>query len=182
MIQATWPRLSKENLQYSVLKPFWKIAICGALSISAEAWSFEITTILAGLLGTTALDAHIITFSIATFIYLSFPFAVGIASSIRVGQLIGDRQPMDAKRSCYTSLGLSAGMQAILVIILLPCKDIIGDGFSNDQDVAKLVSELIPISCIFMMGDAVQATIGGALRGLGRQRLVLWLNILGFWP
>jgi len=106
---------------------------------------------------------------------------VGIASSIRVGQLIGDRQPMDAKRSCYTSLGLSAGMQAILVIILLPCKDIIGDGFSNDQDVAKLVSELIPISCIFMMGDAVQATIGGALRGLGRQRLVLWLNILGFW-
>ena len=32
-----------------------------------------------------------------------------------------------------------------------------------------------------MMADSIQSTAGGALRGLGRQRLVLALNILGFW-
>merc|ERR1739845_24443 len=31
------------------------------------------------------------------------------------------------------------------------------------------------------MGDALQATTSGVLRGLGRQKLVLWLNIIGFW-
>ena len=32
-----------------------------------------------------------------------------------------------------------------------------------------------------MVGDAVQATVRGIMRGLGRQRLVLLLNILAFW-
>jgi MATE family multidrug resistance protein len=129
----------------------------------------------------TALDAHIITLSIATFIYLSFPFAIGIAASIRVGQLIGDQNAEDANRSYHTSFLLSCVTQGILIVVLLPCKDILGHLFSSDEDVADLVSELIPISCIFMMGDAIQATLGGVLRGLGRQKLVLCLNILGFW-
>ena len=151
------------------------------MSITAEAWSFEITTILAGLLATVPLDAHTITLTIATFIFLSFPFAIGIAASIRVGQLIGDQKSKDAERSSHTSLFLSTITQAVLIMILWPCSDILGDLFSSDEDVSHLVSQLIPISCIFMMGDACQATAGGVLRGLGRQKLVLWLNILGFW-
>lgn len=180
-LKDTLPTFSRDNLRYSVLKPFWKLGISGALSISAEAWSFEITTILAGLLGTVPLDAHTITLTIATFIFLSFPFAIGIAASIRVGQLIGDQKSKDAERSSHTSLFLSTITQAVLILILWPCSDILGDLFSSDEDVSHLVSQLIPISCIFMMGDACQATAGGVLRGLGRQKLVLWLNILGFW-
>ena len=98
-LKDTLPTFSRDNLSYSVLRPFWKLAISGASSIACEAWSFEITTILAGLLGTVALDAHIITLTIATFIFLSFPFAIGIAASIRVGQLIGDSKAKAAKRS-----------------------------------------------------------------------------------
>jgi MATE family multidrug resistance protein len=180
-LRDTLPIFSRENLTQSVLKPFWKLAISGALSITAEAWSFEITTILAGLLGTVALDAHIITLTIATFLFLSFPFAIGIAASIRVGQLIGNFNSKDAKRSSHSSYVLSIITQAVLIAILLPLKDVLGHLFSSDDDVANLVSELIPISCAFMIGDSFQATTGGVLRGLGRQKLVLWLNLLGFW-
>jgi len=180
-LKDTWPEISRENLNFAVLKPFWKLAVSGALSFSAEAWSFEITTIMAGLLGTVALNAHIITLTIATFIFLSFPFAIGTAASIRVGQLIGDQKSKDAQRSSHTSFFFSAITQAILIVILWPCKDILGNLMSSDEDVAHLVSQLIPISCVFMMGDAFQATTGGVFRGLGRQKLVLWLNILGFW-
>jgi MATE family multidrug resistance protein len=144
-------------------------------------WSFEITTILAGLLGVIALDAHIITLGISTVIFLSFPFAIGIAASIRVGQLIGEQRAEDARRSAHASFLFSGIIQAILTVILLLCKDVLGQLFSNDEEVAALVSELIPISCLFMMGDAIQATISGVFRGLGRQKFVLLLNILGFW-
>lgn len=136
---------------------------------------------MAGLLGVIALDAHIITLTVATFIFLSFPFAIGIAASIRVGQLIGDQRAKDARRSSHASFVLSGAVQFLLSIAMVVCKDIVGDLFSDDTDVADLVTILIPISCLFMMGDAIQATIGGVLRGLGRQSLVLWLNILGFW-
>ena len=182
-LHMTWPIIfSKEHwMSRTQLRPFRKLAVSGALSIAAEAWSFEITTILAGLLGTVPLDAHIITLSIATFIFLSFPFAIGIAASIRVGQLTGDGQSGDAQRSCAVSMGLATIVQAILVAILWPCSGIVGELFSSDEEVAALVRELIPLSCIFMMGDAIQAVTGGTLRGLGLQTLNLFLNILGFW-
>lgn len=180
-LEDTWPRFSRENLRYSVLKPFWDLAISGALGFAAEAWSFEVTTILAGLLGTVALDAHIITLTISTFIYLSFPFAVGIAASIRVGQLIGDHRPQDAKRSAHTSYFLVGIIELVLIVTVLPCKDILGRAFSSDEDVQQLVSQLIPISVIFMMGDSIQSTNSGVFRGLGRQKMVFWLAVVGFW-
>ena len=73
-----------ERLTYTAVKPFLVMAFSGMMSLAAESWSFEITTILAGLLGTVALDGHAVTLNIASFIHLSFPFAVGIATSIRV--------------------------------------------------------------------------------------------------
>jgi len=180
-LSATMPTFALKNLKFGVLKPFLKLGTSGALSFACEAWSFEVTTVLAGLISTVALDAHVITLSIATFIYLSFPFAVGIATSIRVGQLIGEGNPADAKRSCLVAYGINFLVQVVLIIILLPCSNVLGTVFSSDDEVANLISKLIPLSCIFMLGDAFQANTGGAMRGLGRQKLVLLLNILGFW-
>eukprot|EP00980_Cylindrotheca_fusiformis_P006046 scaffold1301_cov128-Cylindrotheca_fusiformis.AAC.9 len=177
----TWPRLDKDKFTRTALRPFWKLAITGALSITAEVWSFEITTILAGLLSVLALDAHVLTLSISNVLFLSFPFAIGIAASIRVGQLIGDQRPKDARKSALASFFLSSVIQAILCIILLLCKDIVGYVFSREDEVVHLVSKLVPISCIFMIGDAFHATISGVFRGLGRQTFVLMLNVLGFW-
>jgi MATE family multidrug resistance protein len=165
ILKETWPKISRTNLQYSILKPFWKLGMEGALALGAEAWSFEVTTILAGLLGTVALDAHIITLTFSSFIYLSFPFAFGIATSIRVGQLIGDheqRRALDAQRSANTSFVLVCTMQLILVAFVLPCKDFIGKTFSNDADVQEVVASLMPISCLFMMGDAIQSQTSGS--------------------
>lgn len=180
-MKETWPTIQTENLRWHVIKPFIKLAISGALSISAEAWSFEITTILSGLLGTIELDAHVICLNMATFLFLSFPFAIGIAASIRVGQLIGEQKPADAQRSTRMSFLLTLAFQIILIAIIVPFKDSLGSLFTSDEEVANLVSEIIPIWCVFMIGDSVQAVTGGVLRGLGKQKLCLLLNVLGFW-
>lgn len=179
----TWPVLSLRNLNRDIIASFLKMATHSALSFTAEAWSFEITTILAGLLGTIALDAHIITLSISTFIYLSFPFAIGIATSIRVGQLIGEDKVLDAKRSSVVSFVLTFLVQGILIVILIlpTVAEEVGSLFSNDDDVSDLAAALIPLSCIFMLGDAIQSNAGGVLRGLGRQKLLFILNVIGFW-
>ncbi len=163
-LSDTWPTFERKNMTRSVLRPFWNMAISGALGFMAEAWSFEVTTILAGLLGTIALDAHIITLTFATFVYLSFPFAVSIATSIRVGQLIGDRRATDARRSAYTSYLLVCIIQLVLIAIIWPLSDPISRMFSSDVNVRELVAKLIPISCAFMMGDSIQSTNSGGER------------------
>lgn len=180
-LMRTWPKFSVQNLKLETVMTFMKMAIYSALSFMAEAWSFEITTIFAGLLGTLALDAHVITLTIATFIYLSFASAIGLATSIRVGKLIGEGSATDAKRSYIVSFCLSFVVQGTLIVVIIAISEKVGKFFSNDESVSSLVSNLLPLSCIFMMGDAIQANSGGALRGLGKQRLLLILNIIGFW-
>mmetsp|Transcript_1775 Transcript_1775/g.2564 ORF Transcript_1775/g.2564 Transcript_1775/m.2564 type:complete len:555 (+) Transcript_1775:49-1713(+) len=181
LLSQTWPLFSIKNLRCDVVMTFLNLAVASALSLTAEAWSFEITTIFAGLLGTVPLDAHIITYTLATFIYLSFPFAIGVATSIRIGRLIGEGNSTDAKRSCIVSFLFTFVVQGALIIILLPSNDALGKLFSNDDGVSHLVAQLIPLSCIFMLGDAVQSNAGGVLRGLGRQKLLFLLNVIGFW-
>eukprot|EP00594_Rhizosolenia_setigera_P009884 CAMPEP_0178955338 /NCGR_PEP_ID=MMETSP0789-20121207/9544_1 /TAXON_ID=3005 /ORGANISM="Rhizosolenia setigera, Strain CCMP 1694" /LENGTH=532 /DNA_ID=CAMNT_0020636947 /DNA_START=53 /DNA_END=1651 /DNA_ORIENTATION=- len=165
---------------FTGIEPFFRLGISGALSVAAEAWSFEVTTIMAGYLGTIELDAHLITLAIATFVYLSFPFAIGIATSIRVGQLIGDQKPKEAKKAGHVSFVISIGVQLLLICLLIPSSNFLGDLFSSEREVSDLVAELLPISCIFMIGDTFHSTSSGIMRGLGRQKLVLFLNGLGF--
>jgi MATE family multidrug resistance protein len=181
LLSKTWPTFSVRNLKGEVVMTFLKMAVSSALSFSAEAWSFEITTILAGLLGTVELDAHIIAFTIVGFLYLSFPFAIGVATSIRIGQLIGEESASDAKRSALVSFLLTFIVQGAIIAIIMPISNVLGKLFSHDEDVSQLIAQLIPVACIFMMGDAFQSNAGGVLRGLGRQNLLFLLNMIGFW-
>ena len=180
-LKETWPTYSQEYLTRDVLRPFWKLAISGALSVSLDAWSFEITTILAGRLGVVQLDAHILTFSITGFMFLSFPFAVGIAASIRVGQLIGDGRADDAKRSSTASFLLNLIIQSICVSFVWSCSEILGDTFASDEEVADLMAALLQIGAYLMMCNVIHPILCGVLRGLGRQKLILFLSILSYW-
>ena len=138
----TWPKFAMENMRPSVLKPFWNMSISGVLGFTAEAWSFEVTTIMAGLLGTVPLDAHIITLTFADFVYLSFPFGVSIVASIRVGQLIGDQKLSDARQPVHTSYFLVCIIQLVLIAIILPLRNVLGKVFSSDPDIQQLVVQL----------------------------------------
>lgn len=43
-LRETWPRFSRKELTFSILRPFWKLAISGALSLTAEAVSYRAFT------------------------------------------------------------------------------------------------------------------------------------------
>ena len=104
---ATAPRLRlKRNgtrrdarARLRVLFPaFGALAGPGAFMMAIEAWAFEITTLLAGYLGTVPLDAHLTMLQLATLAFLSLPFAVAVAATIRgLSQLLGAGDPRAAK-------------------------------------------------------------------------------------
>ena len=76
---STRPRrwLMRRDQLLKLTRGFWKLAGPGAVMLLIEAWSFEITTLLAGYLGTVALDAHLTMLQLATLAFLSLPFAGG---------------------------------------------------------------------------------------------------------
>ncbi len=87
----------------------------------------------------------------------------------------------DAKRSALVSFLLTFIVQGAIIAIIMPISNVLGKLFSHDEDVSQPIAQLIPVACIFMMGDAFQSNAGGVLRGLGRQNLLFLLNVIGFW-
>lgn len=47
--------------------------------------------------GTVALDAHTTILTLCVFLFISFPFGVATASTIRVGNLLGAGRPQQAR-------------------------------------------------------------------------------------
>lgn len=59
--------------------------------------------------GQAQVDAHSILLTFCAFIYVSFPFGVSTAATIRVGNLVGANQPAEARL---------AGMQLLKLHVL----------------------------------------------------------------
>lgn len=153
----------------------------GALMLGLEAWSFEATTLLAGLLGTVPLAAHMVLINTVGFTFLSFPFALGIASSIRVGWLLGAGDAPRAQTCAKVSFMLMLAFMAVLSGAKMVARRQIGRIFSDDPLVIDLVSSLVLIAALFQISDGCQAAVAGVFRGMGRQRTVAGLNFVGFW-
>lgn len=160
---------------------FMKFGAPGALMLGLEAWSFETTTLLAGLIGVVPLAAHMILLNTIGFTFLSFPFGLGIASSIRVGWLLGAGDAAKAKHCGKVCFILMLGFMVVLSVTKIVMRNHLGKIFSTDPEVIATVADLIWIAALFQVSDGVQAAVGGILRGMGRQKLVAGLNFVGFW-
>lgn len=160
---------------------FLRLGAPGALMLGLEAWSFEITTFLAAYLGTISVDAHVILLNIIGFTYMSLPFALGIAASIRVGYLLGAGRTMAAQAASKATCCLMLGFMISLSVIKMAIRDYLGLIFTDDEQVVQKVAGLVHIVVIFQVSDGVQAAVGGVMRGMGHQKIVAAMNFVGFW-
>jgi hypothetical protein len=136
---------------------------------------------LASLLDTAAFDAHVVLMNICAFTFLSLPFAMGIAASIRVGQTLGAGDGAAARATARVSLVLVLGVMMSLAAIKIGLRNELGKIFSDEEDVVARVGAIMYIAAIFQISDGVQAVTAGVLRGMGRQLSVACLNLVGFW-
>jgi MATE family multidrug resistance protein len=88
-----------------MVRTFVWLGAPGALMLGSEAWFFEVSNLLAASLGTVPFDAHVVLMNVVTFTFLACPFALGIACSIRVGQLLGHGDHARAKRTAWAKHG-----------------------------------------------------------------------------
>ena len=160
---------------------FFRLGVPGALMMALEAWFFEMSTFEASFLGTRPFDAHIVLLNVCAFTFLSFPFAIGIAVSIRVGQALGAGEPSAARRAAMLAMVLVLGVMSSLALLKIVVRDYLGWLFSDDADVVASVSRLVFIAALFQVSDGMQAAVAGVMRGMGKQAVVAWTNVLGFW-
>ena len=160
---------------------FGALAGPGAFMMAVEAWAFEVTTLLAGYLGTVSLDAHLTMLQLATLAFLSLPFAVAVAATIRVGNLLGAGEARGASVAGRVTFLVCFAFAGCVAAVFSTCRAYLGYVFTNDEEVISAVAAIAPIAALFQLADGGQAAAGGVFRGMGRQKTVAARNFLGFW-
>ncbi|KAL4974746.1 MATE efflux family protein [Aspergillus desertorum] len=173
-----WGGWSREAL--TNLGTFSRLAILGVIHVGTEWWAFEIVALAAGRLGTIPLAAQSVIMT-ADQVLNTIPFGVGVATSARVGNLLGARDARGAKRTANVAASLSMILGLLVLIVLMGTKDHFAKIFNSDPRVVSLTSSVLPVVALFQIADGLNGSCGGSLRGMGRQHVGAAVNIVSYY-
>ncbi|KAG9244428.1 mate-domain-containing protein [Calycina marina] len=170
-----WTRASCQNLGV-----FSRLAALGVVHVGTEWWAFEIVALAAGRLGTTSLAAQSVIMTTDQ-VMNTIPFGLGVAASVRIGNLLGARNAKGAAIAANAAACLSIIMGTIVLIVLMSVKNSFAKIFNDDVDVIKLTAEVMPYVALFQIADGLNGSCGGSLRGMGRQHIGAAVNVVSYY-
>jgi len=131
-------------------------------------------------LGPTALAAQSVLL-VSTSTTFQAPFALGIATSVRIGQLLGLAQPRLARLATYAGLLLGLATSLIISSFYWIWRNQWAYLFTDDADVVSIVANILPIIALFQIFDGNAAITGGVLRARGKQGTGALLNLSAYY-
>ncbi|KAL3451779.1 MATE efflux family protein [Aspergillus insuetus] len=175
---ACWGGWTRESL--SNLPTFARLALMGIIHVGTEWWAFEIVALAAGRLGTIPLAAQSVIMT-ADQVLNTIPFGIGVATSARVGNLLGARDARGASRAANVAAVLSMIAGGLVLAALMATREHFAKLFNSDPRVVSLTADVLPFVALFQIADGLNGSCGGSLRGMGRQHVGALVNLVSYY-
>jgi putative MATE family efflux protein len=127
-------------------------------------------------LGNVQATAHNLAIRIESLSYMS-GFAIAVATATMVGQSLGGKDPLRAKRFAWLGYALGGSVMVSLGIAFAFAGASFARVFTDDPDVIKGAAMCLFLTGFIQVGFAAAAIFGYALRGAGDTRAVMILNL-----
>lgn len=162
-----------------------KIGIPIGVLAMVETGLFTITTFLVGQLGTVALAAHQVAIQTAA-ITFTVPLGISLATTVQVGQRLGQRDFRGARMSGFVGIGLSMAFMMVMAIAIWTMPTTIIGMYLDIYEVSNTpvvmqAEGLLAVAAMFQLVDGIQVAATGALRGLQDTRIPMVVGILSYW-
>lgn len=103
-------------------------------------------------------DAHVALLTVNSFSFVSFPFGIATAATIRVGNLLGAGNPQQAAMSAWCAVACGGLSMMLCALVTVLYRHRIGLMFINDAEVADLVAMIAPLGAFLMFFDGIMGT------------------------
>jgi multidrug resistance protein, MATE family len=178
---VTWRMPLNLPILQRILQMGWPLAVGFAMEVGL----FTTVTYLMGSFGAEALAANQIVFQ-TTVISFMVPLGISMATTVRVGQYLGQKDWLGVRRSSKVSLSISIlYMSATAMVMLFLPRSIVGLYLDlanpKNQETIDLAIQLLRVAGVMQIGDGIQTTVVGALRGLQDVRTPMLLGFIAFW-
>lgn len=176
------------NLHQFHWRVFWELLQTGlpiGVLTGVESGIFTATTFLVGQLGTLVLAAHQIVLQTSSITFI-VSLGVSVATTVRVGQMIGRSDPIGARLAGYVGIGIGTLFMGTMAILFWTIPEIIISLYLDVQNPANagvvvIAKSLLGIAAAFQLVDGAQVSAAGALRGLKDTRIPMLIGIIAYW-
>ena len=171
-------KFSKPSL--ATTKEVLKLGLPIGLGIFIELSMFSGAAIILSVLGEIVVASHSVAINIASLFFM-VPLAIGLASSSRVGNLIGEKVPIQAKIAATSTIMLCISGALINSVIIISFGSFIVGLYTTELPVLELAVSLILFAAIFQLPDGIQMGALGSLRGYKDTFIPMILLLISYW-
>ncbi|MDP2715820.1 MATE family efflux transporter [Rheinheimera sp.] len=166
------------------LKDIWQIVCIGtpiAFSIFFEVTLFACIPLAIVHLGPIMVAGHQIAQNYSGIVFM-LPLSLGMATTIRVGHLVGQQNIMELKKAVSTAIILAVLMSLVIASLTFILRGSIAALYSPDATVIALAASLLILACFYQVSDAIQVVSACALRGMKVTKPVFFITFIAYWP
>lgn len=167
-------------IDFSIIKKIVVLGMPLALAYFFEMSLFAVVALLIAPLGQLTVAAHQIIFTISSLTF-AIPLSLGVATSIRVGYLLGKGKPSLAKQTALISLLISLVIAVIVALILVVFRTPIITIFTKETAVIAICLQLIILLAIYQASDYLQVVASNVLRGYKDTKSIFFITLLSYW-
>ncbi|MCB9679019.1 MAG: MATE family efflux transporter [Alphaproteobacteria bacterium] len=175
ILREAWPGWVIERARVARLAP---IALPVGWQIGFEVWAFNAATLLAGLLGTSAMAAHTAALNAAALAFM-VPMGLSAAATTRVGNHLGAGRPWTT--AGWTAIALGSVSMGLSGLLFVGAPETVMALYRAEPPVVALGLTILPIAAFFGFFDGIQVVAMGVLRGVGDTRVAAWIALVAYW-
>ncbi len=177
--KGAWTPWSRAVLERAALRRQLALGLPNGLVVGLELWAFQFGTVVAGRIDHVSLGAHAIALNLSALSFM-VPLGFSIGTSSRIGHLIGAGEPERAQRAAQTALKLITAYSLSTGGLFLLGRNTLPGLYTRDTAIIAVAASVMPIMGAFQVVDGLQASAAGILRGMGRPRVTLVYNLVGY--
>lgn len=177
-VRRTLPSLAVNKAQ------IWQILALGtpiAFAFFFEVSLFTCIPLMIAHLGPTVVAAHQIAINFCSMVFM-LPLSIGLATTIRVGHLVGAKDTLEMKKAIGSAIWLGLGLAVVIATLTFVCRDLVANLYTTDNDVLTLASGILVLACFYQFSDAVQVICSCTLRGLKYTKPIFFITFIAYWP
>lgn len=159
-----------------------QLGVPSVLMVCLEWWTFEAMILMSGMLPNPDLTMSSVgvLFNTAEIFFMCIVGLSG-ATSTRVANELGANNAIRAKHAAWIAMLIALLFQTFNASVLVAARHVWGLIFTDVRAVVELVGATLPILAATIIGDGVNVTLSGVIRGCGRQSLGATINIVTYW-
>jgi MATE family multidrug resistance protein len=178
--RKTYPFTRWEGPNWHKIGSMLKLGLPIGVTHFAEVSAFGIVSLLVARFGVVQVSAHQIALNFVSLVFM-VPLSFGIGALTRVGQAMGEGNPLRARFVAWVGTGMCITFGVLSAGFIALFRWQIAAMYTSDAAVQATCAMLLLFAALFQLSDSTQVAAASAIRGYKVTRTPMVIQMIAFW-